>query len=511
MKTILSGIQTWVKGKIKQSTADWNQNDKNADSYVKNRTHWEEKKQSVIIDNLTSEQYDNGDYPACTFVVGQEYTVIWNGVIYNNLICQFDGNYRILGGNVHPNCPFYIDDNGGNGLYVSSWDEVEDFTVSIIEHSNIIHKLDPKYLPEDIGAQADWNQNSSEAKDYVKNRTHYDDKESGIILERSLVFENGETDYHEYHDNLPIIRNMNYILSINGVEYDVEPYYDDTDSQYCLDAETESAYISVYERYLYIGGKWDNNTGDQLPLSEKYEIIVYDPREMYKRLDACYLPKSIVRNDVDQRFTDEEKSQARENINAVTYDELQSNVIWYGTFGTNNSIKQYEYRSVINLDNEGAIKFKYQAGEILIIRELPESETPATATGYSSFELLYNNKNKQIKNIDGSIMTRKDIHDLIKEYSKDEKRFLGFVFMYDGTYWQLLPSSLCVDENEFDDTDSNLKYKFPTAYSVKKYLSQATEDFATVNDLSNYYNKSEIDAIMGSYINDIDTLLGGDA
>lgn len=30
-------------------------------------------------------------------------------------------------------------------------------------------------------------------------------------------------------------------------------------------------------------------------------------------------------------------------------------------------------------------------------------------------------------------------------------------------------------------------------------------------DLSNYYNKSEIDAIMGSYINDIDILLGGDA
>ena len=42
MKTILSAIQTWTKGKIKESTADWNQNDSNADNYVKNRTHWEE-------------------------------------------------------------------------------------------------------------------------------------------------------------------------------------------------------------------------------------------------------------------------------------------------------------------------------------------------------------------------------------------------------------------------------------------------------------------------------------
>lgn len=34
---------------------------------------------------------------------------------------------------------------------------------------------------------------------------------------------------------------------------------------------------------------------------------------------------------------------------------------------------------------------------------------------------------------------------------------------------------------------------------------------ATVNDLSNYYNKSEIDIIMDSYITDIDALVGGDS
>ena len=47
VKTILSAVKTWTQGKIKESitasTADWNQNDKSADNYVKNRTHWEEK------------------------------------------------------------------------------------------------------------------------------------------------------------------------------------------------------------------------------------------------------------------------------------------------------------------------------------------------------------------------------------------------------------------------------------------------------------------------------------
>lgn len=44
-----------------------------------------------------------------------------------------------------------------------------------------------------------------------------------------------------------------------------------------------------------------------------------------------------------------------------------------------------------------------------------------------------------------------------------------------------------------------------------KNKDEGSVKLATVNDLSNYYNKSEIDAIMGSYIDDIDTLLGGDA
>lgn len=40
IKTIINAIKTWTDSKIENSKADWNQNDPNADNYVKNRTHW---------------------------------------------------------------------------------------------------------------------------------------------------------------------------------------------------------------------------------------------------------------------------------------------------------------------------------------------------------------------------------------------------------------------------------------------------------------------------------------
>ena len=42
VKTIINAVQSWTKKEIKNSTADWNQNDTSAVDYVKNRTHWEE-------------------------------------------------------------------------------------------------------------------------------------------------------------------------------------------------------------------------------------------------------------------------------------------------------------------------------------------------------------------------------------------------------------------------------------------------------------------------------------
>ena len=62
MKTILSGVQTWTRTwterKIKESTADWNQNDSKADNYIKNRTHYDHR-----VPITTEEVTVNGTTP----------------------------------------------------------------------------------------------------------------------------------------------------------------------------------------------------------------------------------------------------------------------------------------------------------------------------------------------------------------------------------------------------------------------------------------------------------------
>lgn len=149
MKTILSAVQTWTKGKIKDSTADWNQNDSGADSFVKNRTHWEEKWTKVLVDNLTSKEYEAGNISKCNFIPGNKYTVIWNDITYTDLVCRHDGDYNIIADDENK-YPFYIDDDGGNGLFINTEDKP--YTVSIIEDGIKVHKLDKKYLdlPDNI-------------------------------------------------------------------------------------------------------------------------------------------------------------------------------------------------------------------------------------------------------------------------------------------------------------------------------------------------------------------------
>lgn len=82
MKTILSGVQTWTKGKIKESTADWNQNDSNADNYVKNRTHWEEVQKKTLVSNEKVSNYWGANIGPIQLEEGTIYVITVDGVRY---------------------------------------------------------------------------------------------------------------------------------------------------------------------------------------------------------------------------------------------------------------------------------------------------------------------------------------------------------------------------------------------------------------------------------------------
>lgn len=139
LKTFYSAL----KQKMKNFRGDWNQNDPTANDYIKNRPFYEGSSFVEIVSNLTAEDYNNGNRPECNFVIGDKYKVIWNGTTYDSLVCYDYDGYNAIGGNGYP---FYIDDDGGNNLYIEHREDNDNFVVSIYLNGTVVHKLDKKFI-----------------------------------------------------------------------------------------------------------------------------------------------------------------------------------------------------------------------------------------------------------------------------------------------------------------------------------------------------------------------------
>lgn len=143
--------------------SDLAQNDPTKPDYVKNRTHWVET--TPIIEQQTIEGFavmeDSIDVVlymvqnpfVFTPTVGQKYIVHWDGDEYSVDAKELDGmlyigneNYvnKILGGDI----PFAIIFDGSD-VFVATESTAASHTICI--RSEVVHKLDKKYLPDDVG------------------------------------------------------------------------------------------------------------------------------------------------------------------------------------------------------------------------------------------------------------------------------------------------------------------------------------------------------------------------
>lgn len=184
------------------------------------RTHWSEIKEIILVDNLTSENYDNGNIPPCNFIPGHSYNVTLNGTIYKGLICYSNNDYNIIdGGRLYP---FYITDKGGDNLYIDTSSDTP-FTITISENIIVYHKLDPKYIPtDDILVQSNWNDNDESSKAFILNKPPVIQNEDGDVCIGSLDdIENSEKlitekNFYEPKKHLVVrdeIDGYNYIIS----------------------------------------------------------------------------------------------------------------------------------------------------------------------------------------------------------------------------------------------------------------------------------------------------------
>lgn len=137
---------------------DWNQNDPAAKDYVKNRTHWVETTQKRYRD----EALEFGDSTSVFFesppwemVVGQEYSVTWDGVAYVSeckSVSAYGSTFFYIGNSAigYGGAPFA--QNTGEPFCFTSASVYSDsagkHSVDISYTMVITHKIDPKYLTD---------------------------------------------------------------------------------------------------------------------------------------------------------------------------------------------------------------------------------------------------------------------------------------------------------------------------------------------------------------------------
>lgn len=229
--------------------ADWNAAE-GAAGHVKNRTHWVEAgetveivpEQSVSVHVPSVDMYAIEQAPALE--IGKTYVIGWNGVEYTCI--GLDGsdvsnavvveNKVVLGdlytfsngtlGTAATGEPFMLicgTVSGASLIMVKPFDG-EAPTLSIHEcKSEIIHKLDPKFLPDNIGGGADWNAAEGEPG-HILNRPDFawiparnetllceEKTVSGFIADRNSIWEGAKA---------PIGTKLS--VCFNGVRYPVE-------------------------------------------------------------------------------------------------------------------------------------------------------------------------------------------------------------------------------------------------------------------------------------------------
>jgi hypothetical protein len=146
--------------KMKDFRGDWNQNDPTADDYIKNRPFYSEGVKETTLVPETSFDFDRNNQISNPFrislVAGHTYTVVFDDVTYKTVAKEtyahesFIGNSSILGwnDNVDTGEPFFIDVWTGDGTPEVTF-AVNDYgihTISILGQTEIIHKLDKKFI-----------------------------------------------------------------------------------------------------------------------------------------------------------------------------------------------------------------------------------------------------------------------------------------------------------------------------------------------------------------------------
>ena len=155
---------------------DWNENNPESKSYIANRTHWIEKHRTIILDWLARNSWSGegiiywNNYPIISYLEeGKEYIVAVsseyeceNAIEYRCKCQKYNDESLLLGEDLYESYP---NNQYPFGIYIHPDGECSITTtenirwISISYETEIIHKIDKKFLPEGTGGSgvSSWN------------------------------------------------------------------------------------------------------------------------------------------------------------------------------------------------------------------------------------------------------------------------------------------------------------------------------------------------------------------
>lgn len=338
-----------------QQPADWNCNDVNDPTYIKNRTHYDYWSQGNKIYDY-NELENEGTLPY-TFQVTKEGDG-WlggHGFMYNGCLFNGDSNWKNIGEEYDETLetwkttykcqqtqirygdeetltinatPYsqYIPEKGERVNFVTIDCEYEGYQgIQLYEAEMHSKTLDKRFLA-DFSVEKDWNINDSTDSRYIENRTHYAYLGQGT----DLLFDAYDSDMYEQYNYLPYTQ----VIQSDLIETDCPGYWLGKEAGYWVNignpSNPDSYLLDAYSNWEKVGEE-DNIITYQCqhisdiaypctltiavqPVegsSNEYEVElrsatyygethygVKTAKKMYKTLDAEYLPDGLP-NDID--------------------------------------------------------------------------------------------------------------------------------------------------------------------------------------------------------------------
>ena len=308
--------------------ANWNENDINANGYIKNRPFYETDT-IICVDNLTISGFEVMEEPIYTvhnqfnlsFNEGAEYIIDWDGNRYTATCVYLSEDEAYVIGNENyftmqsgGDYPFAIIGIEGN-ILVATESTAEQHTITIIQ-SAYIKKIDEKFLPNinngNGGGASSWNDLTD--KPFYPPTIYYEWNEDTVYETRVALPEGGYAGYlAKISDDSPssdylIGKYLNAAANVNGETQTQaapitsnlitsgEGYYTLANILFVVSAASADVEGMTLTKGIWCIDDWDESQTD---FSYLY-IQIYDEG---KTIDESVIPDTIARTSDLEHYT----------------------------------------------------------------------------------------------------------------------------------------------------------------------------------------------------------------